>query len=225
MATYGTQKVLGGTRAQRYPDPKIKGTANEFGLYQWSAFDAVLVESFKVSGAINEYSGVLDGTALGVLVFTSDIPALSRSLVDDGTTGLQKSRVAPNMLDCVATVTTSGGATVASIAQYGQVLTGYTGAAKDILVTGFPLDVVIENPGDDSAEDNVNSVFLQVVANSPVINGVIGPLLGNSALAPSPIILDSSVYTQAIKDNGNIYQLNSTAPQYQVVGIYAVDGR
>ena len=225
MATYGTEKVLAGTRSVRYPDPRIKGTANQFGLYQWSAFDAPLVESFKVSGAITEYSGVLDGTALGVLVFTSDIPVLSRSLVNDGTTGLQKSRVARNILDCVAAVSTSGGATAASIAQYGQVLTGYAGPTSEVLVTGFPLSLVIENPGVDTSTDTVDAVFLQVVANSAVINGVIGPLLGNSPLAPSPIILDASLYTQAIKDNGNIYQLNSAAAQYQVVGIYAVDGR
>ena len=150
---------------------------------------------------------------------------ISRSLVDDQTTGLQRSLVARNILDCVAAVTTSGGATVASIAQYGQVLTGYTGPTSEVLVTGFPLSLLIETPGTDNAEDTVRSVFLQVIANSAVINGVIGPILGTSPAAPSPIIIDASLYTQAIKDNGNLYQLNSTAPQFQVVGIYAVDGR
>jgi hypothetical protein len=220
MATYGTQKVLAGTQSVRYPDPKIKGTANQFGLYQWSAFDAPLVESFKTSGGYNPLSGALDSTRLGVLVFTSDIPVMSRCIITAST--YQLSVVAPNILDCVATVTTSGGATVASIAQYGQVLTGYTGSASDVLVTGFPLTLLVTLPAEETDADRI---YLQVVANSPVINGVVGPLYGDNPLAPSPIIIDSSLYTQAIKDNGNIYQLNSTAPQYQVVGVYAVDGR
>jgi len=218
----GTQKVLGGTPAKRYPDPNVSGTANAYGLYPWSAFDAILVEGFKVSGAITEYSGILDGTSVDVLVFTSDIPALSRVIVDDGSTNSQSTRIAPNVLQCEAARTTSGGATFASIAQYGQVLTGYTGAANDVYVTGFPVSLLIKAPGSDNTGDTIDGVYLQVVANSPVINGVVGPLLGNSALAPSPIILDSILYTQAIKDNGNIYQLNASAPQYQVVGIYSI---
>lgn len=220
MATYGTEKVLGGTQSVRYPDPKIKGTANQFGLYQWSAFDALFVEGFKPNGTYTKYAGSVGGDALGVLAFTSDVPAVSRSIVT--ATTYQLSGVAPNSLDCVAAVTTSGGATAASIAQYGQVLTGYTGPTAEVLVTGFPLVVSVVLPGEAATAD---SVFLQLLANSAVINGVIGPLLGNSPLAPMPIILESSQYTQAIKDNGNIYQLNSTTPQYQVVGIYAIDGR
>jgi len=217
MAVKGTEKVLGGTRATRYPDPPVKGTPNGYGLYPWSAFDAFLVESFKTNGGAQQLVNVGNGQDIGVLVFTSDIPALSRSIVTDSTAGLQYSRIAPNTLGCPFVVTTSGGATAATITNYGQVLTGYAGGALDIFVTGFPLTITITIPGTEGVE---STVFLQVVANSPVINGVVGPLFGASALAPSPIILAAALYTQAIKDNGNIYQLNAAAPQYQVVGLY-----
>ena len=226
MATYGTQKVLAGTQSVRYPDPKIKGTANEFGLYQWSAFDAPLIKGFAtredVEGVALDADNIPDTEAVDVLVFTSDIPAISRSIVTNLVARLQYSRIAPNTLACSFVSATSGGATGVSVAQYGQVLSGYTGAALEVYVTGFPLQIRVNYPGSTVEMD---SVSLQVWANSPVINGVVGPLYDDpdfSPLAPSPIILDASLYTQAIKDNGNIYQLNSTAPQYQVVGIYAV---
>jgi len=219
MATYGTQKVLAGTQSVRYPDPKIKGTANEFGLYQWSAFDALLASGLKPNGFISALADLPNASAVDVLVFTSDIPALASAVVTDVTAGLQFSKYVSNALTCEAAKSTSGGAVAASIAQYGQVLSGYAGSASDVLVTGFPLSFVSTNPGAEGVED---TVFLQVVANSPVINGVVGPLVGNTAAAPSPIILDASVYTQAIKDNGNILQASPTAPQYQVVGLYTV---
>jgi hypothetical protein len=214
MAVKGTQKVLGGTPAKRYPDPNVSGTANAYGLYPWSAFDAPLIKNFDVGGNALPADNIANNTAVDVLVFTSDIPALSRSIVTDLVAGLQISRIAPNTLACLFVSATSGGAPGVSIAQYGQVLSGYVGT---VYVTGFPLQITVNYPGTEGFAD---SVFLQVLANSPVINGVVGPLLGDSTLAPSPIILTAALYTQAIKDNGNIYQLNATAPQYQVVGLY-----
>lgn len=219
MATSGTEKVLAGTRSVRYPDPKTKGTANAYGLYQWSAFDAPLITGFDVGGNALPLAGFDSGESQSVLVFTSDIPVISRGIVTDLAAGLQLSSVAYNTLGTLAAVSTSGGAAPAVITQYGQVLSGYAGPTSEVLVTGFPLNLVATIPGTEGTADNV---FLQIIANSPVINGVVGPLLGDFALAtaPSPIILETSEYTQAIKDNGNIYQLNSTTPQYQVVGIY-----
>ena len=231
MATQGTEKVLGGTPYKRYPDPNVKGTPNQFGLYPWSAFDAPLTQGFSVDGIALPAANIGEGTDVPVLVFTSDIPAISRSLVTDSSAQLQYSRIAPNTLACPFVSATSGGPAGAgagvTIAQYGQVLSGYTGGAYEVYVTGFPLLITITTP----AASNVQStVFLQVIANSPVINGVVGPLLGNSPSAPfgnspsapSPIILTAGSYTQAIKDNGNIYQFNATAPQYQVVGLWEI---
>lgn len=224
MAVKGTQKVLGGTPAKRYPDPLVKGTPNQFGLYPWSAFDAPLIRGFytreDVEGVALPADNIPDTEAVDVLVFTSDIPAISRSIVTNLSVRLQYSRIAPNTLACSFVSATSGGAPGVSIAQYGQVLSGYTGAALEVYVTGFPLQIRVNYPGSTLEMD---SVFLQVWANSPVINGVVGPLWDSpdfSPLAPSPIILDAALYTQAIKDNGNIYQLNASAPQYQVVGLY-----
>ena len=220
MATQGTEKVLGGTPYKRYPDPTSPGTPNAYGLYQWSAFDALLTQGFSVDGIALPAANIGEGTDVPVLVFTSDIPAISRSLVTDSSAQLQYSRIAPNTLACPFVSATSGGPVGAgvTIAQYGQVLSGYTGGAYyEVYVTGFPLLITITTP----ATSNVQStVFLQVIANSPVINGVVGPLLGNSPSAPAPIILPAGGYTQAIKDNGNIYQFNATAPQYQVVGLW-----
>ena len=219
MATSGTEKVFAGTPSKRYPDPRIKGTANEFGLYQWSAFDAPLITGFDVGGNALPYAGFDTAEAQSVLVFTSDIPVIARGIVTDLVAALQFSSAGYNTLGTSAAKSTSGGAAPAVITQYGQVLTGYAGVGADVLVTGFPLAFVTVVPGTEGAAD---SAFLQIIANSPVINGVIGPLLGDfaAASAPSPIILETAAYTQAIKDNGNIYQLNSTTTQYQVVGIY-----
>ena len=220
MAKQGTQKVLGGTPAKRYPDPLVKGTPNQFGLYPWSAFDAPLIKGFDVGGNALPADNIPDTEEVDALVFTSDIPALSRSIVTDLVAGLQISRVATNALACPLVSATSGGALGVSVARFGQVLSGYTGAGLEVYVTGFPLLIIVNYPGTEGFAD---SVFLQVLANSPVINGVVGPLLsvfGDSPFAPSPIILNAVLYTQAIKNNDNIYQLNATAPQYQVVGLY-----
>jgi hypothetical protein len=86
-------------------------------------------------------------------------------------------------------------------------------------VTGFPLSFTVVVPGTAGTED---SIVLNVLANGAVINGVVGPLVGASTTTPMPVILKSSEYTQAIKDNNNILQLNSTTPQFQVVGLFTV---
>ena len=217
MATYGTQKVLAGTRSVRHPDPRIKGTANEFGLYQWSAFDALLVNGLLPNGTLDALAGVVSGDPVDVLVFTTDIPVVARAIITDVTANLQFSQVCVNVLTTTAAVSTSGVVSNATITEYGQVLTGYAGAASDVLVTGFPLLFSVVVPGAGATED---AIHLSVLANSAVINGVIGPIAGNSITAPIPVILASAAYTQAIKDNNNILQLNSATPQYQVVGLF-----
>jgi hypothetical protein len=217
MPTEGTEKVLGGTRATRYPDPFVKGTANAYGLYPWSAFDALFVAGFKPEGGVIDATGIASGEEIPVLVFTSDIPVILRSTVTDDAKGLDRTTRGQNTLGCPFVVTTSGGSTAAAITNYGQVLRGYTGGALAVYVTGFPV-LIRANTPDSGVED---SLVLQVIANSPVINGVVGPLSDyDNSIAPSPIIMPAGDYTQAIKDNGNIYQLNATSPKYQVVGIY-----
>ena len=227
MATYGTQKVLGGTRFRRYFDPKIKNTANEFGLYQWSTFRAYYAVRDAVTGVVSAAARPETTTMLSLL-FLADFPALVR-------VGLHLYPGAPanvpvqyglvqNTLRSGLKDTPTGSPVV--IDAFGQVAAGYT-QGNSVHCTGFP--VYADWPDSD---DITSQWLIEATANSPVICSPIGgspltPLYFGFAGTPvgkgvSPIILQDTAYTEAIKKNDNvIVSTNGTEDvAYVVVGLW-----
>jgi hypothetical protein len=225
MPTEGTEKVLGGTRYRRYPDPVVKGTPNGYGLYSWSAFNAYCAE-------VNDVTGVVEASAEPntlLLLFLSDIPALLRAAAFDGSSLLYT--VAMNTLTS-GLKTTMGGSTDVTLDAFGQVASGYTGAAAQVFCTGFPV-VTCSWPVREAA----SQYSIEVTANSPVVCSPVGgpttdafgePLCGFSGTplgkGVSPIILRDSDYTEAIKANDNIIVSTDGTDNvaYVVVGLWHV---
>lgn len=226
MATYGTQKVLGGTRYKRYFDPKVKNTANEFGLYQWSTFRAYYAVRSEETGVV----GPTPAPGPLTLLFLSDFPALARvGLTVPGT-------LAPVEYGLVQNVLVSGlkdtptGSTV-TLESFGQVAAGYT-QGNSVYCTAFP--VLADYP---TNEGDPAQCFIEVSANSPVICSPIG---GNQnfpngfgfAGTPvgkgvSPIILQDTAYTEAIKKNDNVIVSTDGFEDvaYVVVGLWYTPGK
>ena len=219
--TQGTQKVLGGTPYKRYPDPNVKGSANEFGLYPWSVFKAPLCDyQPDYNGAPIPFEG-LNGQ-VRLLLFTSDVPArLELRTTDTGVlsgSALQFSAPVENTLTSLL-VTEPGGSTPATITKQGQVLFGYTGDSGRVYCSGFPAFAEAVAPGGGAA------TYTEVIcfANSPVISSPVGALslsfdqAGSNAFTPVPVIINN--YTAAIRDAGNLIKL-SDGSLYQVVGLF-----
>jgi hypothetical protein len=222
MATQGTQKVLGGTPYKRYPDPNVTGTPNQFGLYPWSAFDANL--SLFNAGQIEPVPSIPVTSVVDLLLFTSDIPAILK--VQTEAAGFQYVWYVFNNTTSYIARTTPGGATFVEI-DYGQVASGYVGLNKDIYCSGFPAIFEVKAPGEASTG---GTPIIQCIANGAVINAPVGPaspiFLGvgpgvyGTPLAPLPIILLESDYTQAIRDAGNLIKDPVNSNLYQVVGLF-----
>jgi hypothetical protein len=219
MATYGTQKVFGGTRYQRFFNPKVKNTANEFGLYQWSTFRAYYAEVDAGTGIIM----LASNPAKPALLFLSDFPALVRA---GGLSTVVGSSVlytvVENTLSTGLTATPSGSAV--TLEAYGQVASGYT-KGNSVFCTGFP----VLTPTFPSAVPPPQ-YFLEATANSPVIcSPVGGPPAGTFGFngtpvgkGVSPIILRDLDYTDAIKKNDNVIVSTNNVEDvaYVVVGLW-----
>jgi hypothetical protein len=226
--TQGTEKILGGTRYKRYPDPNVSNLPNQFGLYPWSSFRARLGQ-FDGNGVIQP--SVFEDVASNGLLFLSDAPAIVRAGFDvggpfyysDGTAVLSF------LVGVQGLVTQPGGATNVELKAFGEVAKGYTGAASDVYCIGFPVFLYYDppfQPLDDYA------LFVEALANGPVINS---PISGSDArkrfpvsetgTGITPIILKSTDYTDAIKANNNVITCADpvgifTSVSYVVVGIW-----
>jgi hypothetical protein len=225
MAVKGTEKVLGGTRATRYPDPFVKGTANAYGLYPWSVFNAPFCAFDGTGQIVPNVEGIDINTIIGLLLFTSDIPAvLTVTTYANGYSYVwPANNILTSFLSKKTPVVSPIGTDQVTI-KYGEVAQGYVGANKEIYCAGFPAVYEVKAP---SAESKGGLPTLNCIANSGVINGPVGPssliFLLSSAddmkQAPTPIILFEDDYTQAILDNGNLIK-DSNDYLYQVVGLF-----
>lgn len=209
MATSGTQKVLGGTQSVRYPDPKVSGNANAFGLYQWSAFSAALGTGTATSFTLLT-AGVLKDAAVNLLLFTSDVLATGLLLTDLAVVnGLVKSAVSVPFFN-----DTSGGTTdlVVPVGKVGQ---GYVGT---VACSGFPAKAVASTTA-------ARTPVVTILANSPVIASPISLLdwadTPTAASGTLPVILAAASYTAEIQAAGNQI-VTATGVVYQVVGLYSV---
>ena len=223
MAVKGTEKVLGGTRATRYPDPPVKGTPNGYGLYPWSAFRASLSNINAISQEMDfPNTAALDTPAsikgVEFLLFTSDIPAILTAVSYDTVNYVSYPSSAYNSIASLYILSaTKGGSTGVTGAQYGKVLSGYAGAGNTVFCTGFAANGAFHGPNGEQSDQYV----LECISNGPVISAPVGPITiyKGTTLAPIPVILTSADYKQAMYDAGNIY----TAPSgrlFQIVGLY-----
>lgn len=209
-------QYLSGTPYPRVSDPPTVYTANDRGLYPWSAFRALF-------GYVN--NGDLLRTASGstsdILLFTSDIPAMVTAAGSLYNVVTQYTTLS-NSLTTSILAPTSGGAAGVSASAYGQVLKGYAGAGFDVPCSGFAVTNGFTSYNFATGE---STNILDCLANS---NSIISPI-GNNTLQTgsgatsvgqgvSPIILLNTDYTQEILDNNNIAVIFNHA--YLVVGLY-----
>ena len=228
MARQGTTKVLGGTRYKRYPDPAVSNLPNQFGLYPWSSFRARLGQ-FDGSGVIQP--SVIADVASNGLLFLSDTPSIVRAGYDAGGPFYYSDgdAVLSFLIGVQGLVTQPGGTTNVELNTFGEVAKGYTGAANDVYCIGFPVFLYFY----PATEADDYALFVEVTANSPVINS---PISGNSdsrkrfpvsqtGTAVTPIILKSTDYTEAIKANNNVITCDDpegrfASVSYVVVGLW-----
>ena len=223
MAADGTEKVLGGTRYKRYPDPVVKGTPNGYGLYPWSVFKAPICAWNGTDEPIPQVNlHLVDGVEL--LLFTSDVPSVLELRATDLGASLQFAAGGVNTLSVPFLFTTSGGTTPATIPTQGKVIAGYTGALGDVYCTGFPAagEVIAHGAGGVATYTEVICI-----ANGPVIASPVSSLSlgfkqeGNNAFAPVPVIIPAQSYTAAVRAADNLI----TAPDgslYAVVGLWSL---
>lgn len=208
MATSGTQKVLGGTQSVRYPDPRISGNANAFGLYQWSAFSAALGTGTATTFTLLT-AGVLKDAVVNLLLFTSDVLATGLLQTDLAVVnGFVKSAVSVPFLD-----DTSGGTDL--VVPVGKVGQGYVGTVQ---CSGFPAKAV-------AATTQAFTPVVTIHANTPVVASPISLLnwadTPTAASGTLPVILAAASYTAEIQAAGNQI-VTATGVVYQVVGLYSV---
>jgi hypothetical protein len=218
------QGVFGGTSYKRYSDPSVLGAGNEYGLYPWSAFRALLA---TYNGSAVAFGAADANDVINLLLFTSDIPALGFSVdVTLGTVGsgsLTASASVGGAAGLAFFRTTAAGATSVSV-EAGEVGRGYvatgTSAPNDyIYCTGFPATITLPALPATSAA----GVELIVLANSSTIASPVSflrPVTAAATTGSRPIILLYSNYTQAIHDAGNVITISGV--DYQVVGLYSV---
>ena len=228
MATQGTEKVLGGTPYKRYPDPNVSNLPNEYGLYPWSSFRARLAQ-FDENGVIQP--SVIADLASNGLLFLSDAPSIVRAGYDAGGPFYYSdgNAVLSFELGVQGLVTQPGGTTNIELNTFGEVAKGYTGAASDVYCIGFPVFLYFYT----ATEGEPAALFVEVTANSPVINS---PISGSSdsrkrfpvsktGTGVTPIILKSTDYTDAIKANNNVITCDDpigafASVSYVVVGLW-----
>jgi hypothetical protein len=224
MATYpsvpttGVAKVYGGTPYARLSDPAVTGKANALGTYALTAFRATLGD-ISNSLFVPETLGALDASAVGILVFTADVPVITKLACIDGNNYLQYDAPVYNFTGVPFLVTTSGGSAAVVSAGVGAVASGYAGDNSEVAVTGFPTIALPQTPNGETTTLYV----LDCIANGATIAGVVSNnyLLTSTAQAPQPIILANDSYTAAIRDAGNLW-VDGAGLLYQVVGLYEV---
>ena len=228
----GTTRVFGGTRYRRFSDPLPSGGPSSYGLYPWSTFKARLGSTATGEFVSATSSDIANDATVNVLIFSSDIPAVASARVTDTPGKLQYFNDVTNTLSVPFLVTTAGGATAASAGVLGNVVTGYagvSGAATSVPCSGFPAQFTAVPPA--GATTGVDLTDLIVSANSPTIcapvsQNVVG---SGSLIAPIPVILLNSDYTNAIRFSGatsataqygdNVI-LTATGKLWQVVGLW-----
>ena len=242
--------VKAGTPHLRYTDPQVTGAANPRGLYPWSSFYAPLthIEPGKgrppLTSLLASGGSELNQQQVNLLLFTTDLPIIAQAYVRGADTARYNVQPIQNVLALpIAFIgdAPSGFIGGVAVSNYGEVLNGYTapvGPVDGVAVSGFParlydlvntpLTSVVTVVGLEGTvvADSVESLAVLCIVNSGSIAGVIGPLFcsqSDTAIpgAPTPIILRSNQYTQAIKDNGNLC-VTENGDQGQVVGLYYV---
>jgi hypothetical protein len=228
-----------GTPANRNFDPKGRnGAADARGVYQTSAFYAPLC--FNDEGTFTLDPDVYtDNTFVQLLLFTSDLPLICRTEVLDTNTEQTATHPCGNLLTLNNAFVTdaAGGGVAVTLANYGEVLVGFSGVGQLVPVSGFPCTSVVTPPlGTTVTEGEVqpglaNSVSVLCLSNSGDILGVIGKVydgkstVGGSILAPTPIILKSSDYTAAMRATKNVITEAVSLKQYQIVGLWYGNAR
>lgn len=232
---YVNQSVLGGTSAPRYSDPLVTGAPSQDGLYPWSSFRARL--GTITAGAFVPTAGAtfVDNSQINLLLFTSDVPVNGQLMETLASGPINQGFIAPSVQVGTAGTpaffkTASGSATNVSVAA-GQVGVGYvaTGAAAPndyISTTGFPAVVASTGVVGTTATFDASVTANGAVIASPVSTLNFGAVAADAATCGYlPIILLYSAYTQAIRDNGNVYVATAAASlgvKYQVVGLYSI---
>jgi hypothetical protein len=221
-------RILSGTPYKRNPDPNVNnGSASPEGLYPWSVFRAQLC---AIAGGQVSSSSLVDNTTRDFLLFTADLPAIGILLAT--VTTAQILNPTRNVLTFVSAApilaTSSGGLTSPAAADFGQVLSGYSGNGRLVPdVSGFAVRATqAQTPSGTTTSDTC----LLVWTNSAILNSPVGPSLFASADAgtasrvasPTPIILEVDSYTAAIRNNNNLYTDTVSGVLYQVVGLWQI---
>jgi hypothetical protein len=207
--------VPGVTPFREYLYTPIDGRPNEYGIYPWSAFTAA-TGTINVGGNFVPEINPLQ-TTFNFLFFTNSIPASGKIICDvDGSDPafalIQNTTSVSYLLD------TPTGAPV--VVDYGHVAEGYL-TGSDIYCSGFPARAVATATAGGGHFYNVH-----LLANSGTICSPVGPscittATDGSTVAPIPIILDKTNYTQAMYDAGNIY-VATNGFRWQIVGLYVL---
>lgn len=224
--------IFAGTPYKRNPDPNTNnGSASPEGLYPWSVFRATVG---TIEAGVFTPDATLSAagtTRLDFLFFTTDLPLIS-TLLSSNAAGTNNTNNIVNTLSFPSTgliaTTTLGGSTSVTAADFGSVVSGYSGAGHTIPdVSGFPAALGLYT-FPEGYDDAFSDVLLW--ANGAILNAPIGPA-GWSAYAdagtatrvasPTPIILDYTDYTSTIRANNNQYTEPVSGELYQVVGLYA----
>ena len=215
MATYGTQKVFGGTPSVRYSEPAIKGSANALGLYPWSAFRARLG-----TGTINTFTPDVTGYAAGLtvelLLFTTDVLAYGDLLINNAAAAPDDVAITSDVTVSLLDATSGGSDLVVPIGAVGE---GYVGTVP---VTGFPASALLLVTA--AAAETIDA---KILCNSAVVCSPVGisyPATPATTSGAIPVILASASYTAAIKAVDNQI-ITTTGIVYQVVGLYKVVAR
>jgi hypothetical protein len=216
MATDGTEKVLGGTRYQRYPDPNVSNLPNAYGLYPWSMLYARL-SYIDGSGVVQPINGILNSAAVTVsmLLFVSDIPVIGQlKCYHTGATNAPYLNDITNEVSAPFLVTTQGGATVVTV-DIGKVAQGYTGPSRAVRCTGFPTAGSLRVAGLGTQTTDEVSAF--VWANNAVMSAPVSQMKdGGSTLVPQPIILFAEQYGPDFLTDDNIF--TDTAGKKWLIG-------
>lgn len=208
--------VPGVTPYREYLYTPIDGRPNEYGIYPWSNFTAA-VGSIN-AGVFEPLDAIGSGAIIDFLFFTNSIPASTSMQCDiDGTD--PAFALIKNTTSVVFLLDTPTGAPVT--VDYGHVAEGYL-LNGGFYCSGFPAQGTTTKGAGTGHFYNVH-----LLANSGTICSPVGPscittfpVTDGSTVAPIPIILDETVYTQAMYDAGNIYVNTTNGFRWQIVGLY-----
>lgn len=213
-------QYYGGKPYPRVTDPPIKGVANARGLYPWTTLYARL--SYIDAGEVKASSGFVNGAfgaevKANLLLFLADIPGIAQlKCYHTDATNAPRFNDITNELGVPFLFTTSGGAVEVALANVGEVAIGYSGADTTVRVSGFPAKTYFRVSG--NAAQTTDEASILVWGNGVISSPVSQNKDSGSTVAPQPIVLLYSDYTQAIKDNANV--INDGGNLYLVVGLH-----